>query len=92
MLTNLKQEVELLRRHVKILKLVKEHQPVGIIKLAEISGLPQHKVRYSLRVLEKEGIIKPSPAGAMITSKAEEFLKSLDREIKEIKQLLEKLG
>ncbi len=89
MLENLRSEIELLRRHVRVLRLVKQHQPVGIIKLSELSGIPQHKVRYSLRVLEQKGIIRPSPQGAVTTRKAESFLKSLPDEITRLKRELE---
>jgi|Deesub1362A_J573_1020465.scaffolds.fasta_scaffold05958_4 predicted transcriptional regulator len=89
MLENLRSEIELLRRHVKVLRMVKQHEPVGIIKLSELSGIPQHKVRYSLRVLEQKGIIKPSPQGAVTTRKAESFLKTLPEEIKRLKKELD---
>ncbi len=90
MFSSLEEEIELIKRHVTILRLVKELQPVGIIKLSDISGLPQHKVRYSLRILEKKGIIKPSPSGAIITEKAEELLSNLERDIGRIKRELDK--
>jgi predicted transcriptional regulator len=70
-------EFELLQRHVLMLKAVMDHQPIGIIRLSEITGYPQHKVRYSLRVLEQEGLIEPSPQGAVVTGKVHEFLPNL---------------
>jgi predicted transcriptional regulator len=73
----IEQELELLQRHVLMLKAVMDHQPIGIIRLSEVTGYPQHKVRYSLRVLEQEGLIEPSPQGAVVTSKVHEFLPSL---------------
>lgn len=73
----IEQEMELLQRHVLMLKAVMDHQPIGIIRLSEITGYPQHKVRYSLRVLEQEGLIEPSPQGAVATHKVQEFLPSL---------------
>jgi predicted transcriptional regulator len=72
-----REEQELLRRHIRILKFVLENEPVGIIKLAELTDYPQHKVRYSLRVLEQEGLINPTPMGAKTTEKVEEFLPEL---------------
>ncbi|NOZ59631.1 MAG: hypothetical protein GXO66_08695 [Euryarchaeota archaeon] len=90
MLENLRGEIELLRRHVAVLRLVKQHEPVGIIKLSELSGIPQHRVRYSLRILEQKGIIKPSPQGAVTTRKAEEFLRTLPEEIAKLKRELER--
>lgn len=72
--SKLEAEIRLLERHVQMLKAVNEHQPIGIIRLSEMLNLPQHKVRYSLRILEQEGLIKPSPEGAMTTEKLEGFL------------------
>ncbi len=88
MISTLKKEVELLERHARILKLVMENQPVGIIRLAELSKLPQHKVRYSLRILEKSGLIKPSPQGAVVTENAVDYIKRIKEEIKEIHRKL----
>jgi predicted transcriptional regulator len=88
MLTNLKKEIDLLRRHEKILQLVLENEPVGIIKLAELSGMPQHKVRYSLRILEQKRIIRPSPRGAMTTQKAKTYLKTYPKEIEALSEEL----
>ena len=74
-LTNkIETELELLKRHVTILKTIMEHEPIGIIKLAELLNYPQHKVRYSLRTLEHEGLIEPSPEGAVTTDKLPAFL------------------
>ncbi len=70
-------ELELLQRHVEILKAVKDHEPIGIIRLAEITGHPQHKVRYSLRILEQEGLIEPSAHGAVTTARISEFIPHL---------------
>ncbi len=66
-------EVELLERHVIMLNAIKSHEPIGIIRLAELLEIPQHKVRYSLRILEQEGLINPSPEGAVTTEKLSEF-------------------
>lgn len=70
-------ELELLQRHVEILKAVKDHEPIGIIRLSEITGHPQHKVRYSLRILEQEGLIEPSAQGAVVTQRISEFIPHL---------------
>ena len=67
-------EVKLLGRHVQMLKAISENEPIGIIRLSEMMDVPQHKVRYSLRILEQEGLIKPSPEGAVTTEKLEGFL------------------
>jgi predicted transcriptional regulator len=71
-------ELEMLQRHLVILKQVVENEPIGILKLAEETKIPSHKVRYSLRVLEQEGLIKASAPGAVTTVETQSFLKELD--------------
>jgi predicted transcriptional regulator len=87
-------ELEMLERHLIILKYVIKEEPIGIMKLAEITKLPKHKVRYSLRVLEHEGLIGPSMHGAVTTDKTRPFVQSVgsridgvDAKVKEIKRL-----
>lgn len=75
--SRLEGEMDLLQRHVTMLKTIKESQPIGIIRMAELLGHPQHKVRYSLRILEQEGLITPSPDGAVTTEKFEEYIVNL---------------
>ena len=77
MLSRFEDELELLERHISILKLVIENEPIGIIKLADMSQMPQHKIRYSLRVLEQGGLIRPSQRGAITTEKARRVLAEL---------------
>ncbi|MGQ0536264.1 MAG: hypothetical protein ACT4PT_09345 [Methanobacteriota archaeon] len=81
-------ELELLRRHILMLKAVMDHEPIGIIKLAEVTGFQQHKVRYSLRVLEQEGLIEPSPNGAVTTKKLREFIPQLETFLASINDLV----
>lgn len=90
-------ELELLQRHVEMLKIIMENEPIGIIKLSNLSHFPQHKVRYSLRILEHDGLIQPSPDGAVITKKCKDFLPKLsgilagmEKTIKEIKKSVKK--
>ena len=60
-------ELDILKRHVYVLKTLQKNHPMGIIKLSELTGYPQHTVRYSLRILEQDGLIEPSPQGAVTT-------------------------
>ena len=77
-------ELGLLSRHINVLKTVKDHGPIGIIRLSQITGQPQHMIRYSLRTLEKGGIIKPSSQGAVITGNIHETLGTLESTLDEI--------
>jgi predicted transcriptional regulator len=72
------EELEMLRRHLIILKHVVENEPIGILKLAEETKIPSHKVRYSLRILEQEGLIAASAPGAITTEHTKPFLDDLD--------------
>jgi predicted transcriptional regulator len=78
LITKLETELEMFERHLIILKFVLEQEPIGIMKLSEVTGLPKHKVRYSLRVLEHEGLIGPSAHGAVTTEKTRKFVDSID--------------
>ena len=77
-------ELDLLSRHVEILKTVQEHGPIGIIKLSQMTGQPQHMIRYSLRTLEKDGIVTPSPQGAVVTERIHEVLGTLESTMDEM--------
>lgn len=70
-------ELELLERHIRMLQFVEKHGPIGIIRLSTLLGVPKHKVRYSLRILEKEGFIRPSTQGAMTTEKVNVFFEQM---------------
>ncbi len=91
MIESLEEEVEIFERHLRVLKLVNHQEPIGIVKLSEETGYPDHKIRYSLRVLEEEGLVEPSAQGALTTERTESFLKTLDKKIKEITEKLEKI-
>jgi len=89
-------EIDLLCRHVQMLQAIMEQEPIGIIRLSEFLNIPQHKVRYSLRILEQEGLIQPSPDGAIITDKVppfldhlKEILDSLSGTVKELRETLD---
>ena len=71
-------EFNLLCRHIDVLKTVQEHGPIGIIRLSQMTGQPQHMIRYSLRTLEKDGIITPSRNGAIVTDRVHETLGTLE--------------
>ena len=74
-------DLELLQRHLLMLKLVAENEPIGIIKLSEMLKLPQHKVRYSLRLLEQDGLLEATNAGAKITDRLIPFLQNLGQQM-----------
>jgi len=75
----LEREIDMLGRHLTVLKAVAREEPIGILKLADEVGFPKHKVRYSLRVLEHEGLIEPSSKGAITTKKAKNFIAQFEK-------------
>lgn len=70
-------ELDILKRHVNVLKVLQKNQPMGIIKLSELTNYPQHMVRYSLRILEQDGLIEPSPQGAVTTEEVQKTMELL---------------
>jgi len=84
-------EIDILKRHVNVLKALKENQPMGIIKLSEITNYPQHMVRYSLRILEQDGLIEPSPQGAVTTDKVNDAMNILKKTLNNICKTAEDL-
>ena len=65
MVERLEDQVEKEERDIEILRVVLEQGPIGIVRIAEETDLPEHKVRYSLRMLENDGLIEPTPEGAI---------------------------
>jgi predicted transcriptional regulator len=52
-------------RDLRILAAVIDHQPIGIVRLSKETEIPEHKVRYSLRMLENDGFIEATQQGAI---------------------------
>jgi predicted transcriptional regulator len=77
-------ELDILKRHVHVLKTLQKNQPMGIIKLSELTGYPQHMVRYSLRILEQDGLIEPSPQGAVTTEDVNKTMNLLKNTLENI--------
>lgn len=84
-------ELELLSRNVDILEQLSGRTPKGIIRLSEALRLPIHKVRYSLHLLEREGVIQPSADGAVVTDASRQFWESLDSSLSEMSRQIDHL-
>jgi predicted transcriptional regulator len=84
-------EFDILKRHIHVLKTLQAHQPMGIIKLSEMTQFPQHMVRYSLRILEQDGLIEPSPQGAITTDAAGTTMESLRQSLQNMRQYIDEL-
>jgi len=81
----------MLERHLQVLRMVIENEPIGIVKMSNETGYPHHKVRYSLRVLEEENLIEPSSQGAITTERTHEFVDELDGKVDEIIDKMESM-
>jgi predicted transcriptional regulator len=92
----LRDALETAKRHISIIESLMREQPSGIIKISQLTGLPDHKIRYSLRVLEKDGIIIPSKDGAIITpdfvEKKEELLDGIRDILKDMNSLEDEIN
>ncbi|WP_319378488.1 hypothetical protein [uncultured Methanocorpusculum sp.] len=84
MLSKITGEVELLERHLSVMCVVARQGPIGIMKLTEELGQPQHRIRYSLRILEQMQYIKATPSGAVATPKAFEMLANFDQDLEKL--------
>ena len=87
----IKDELDLLARNVDILEKLAKSPPIGIIRLSEALNLPIHKTRYSLHLLEREGVIQPSADGAVVTDRAREFWSSLNRSLDRMTESIQHL-
>jgi predicted transcriptional regulator len=89
MLEKMKDEIELVCRHLEVARAVADHEPIGIMKLSELLDLPAHRIRYSLHVLEQLGYIRASPDGAVVTARTVELFSHLNDDLDELVRLLE---
>jgi predicted transcriptional regulator len=87
----IEEEINLLARNVEILEKLSKSPPLGIIRLSEALHLPIHKTRYSLHLLEREGVIQPSADGAVVTDRAKEFWTTLSRALDRMTMVLDRL-
>jgi predicted transcriptional regulator len=91
LLEHIGNELELTERHLLVLKKVIEEAPIGILRLADVTGMQNHKVRYSLRVLEQANLIKPSAQGAVPGDAVPKFLQEFEQEIEKINEKVSRI-
>lgn len=88
MIERLERQVGKERRDLRILDAVIRNGPIGIVKLSQETDVPEHKVRYSLRMLENDGLVEPTQEGAV---PAEEVAVAVDQINEGIDRLIERL-
>ena len=87
-LRKLKRELELVHRHVILLKLIKTKGPIGVRKASRALNLKPHEVRYSIKVLKTRNLIEQTTQGVKLIT---DDLTDLHRDFDELKKLLKKL-
>ena len=87
----LRDQVEKESRDLTILGAVIDSGPIGIVRLAEETGIPEHKVRYSLRMLEDDGLVEPTPQGAIpaddIADRVADINSGIDRLVARLEEI-----
>lgn len=84
MIDQLETDVEMVARHLRVLAAVRAEEPIGIVKLSRATEISQHKVRYSLGLLEDEGVITPTTKGAATTDETKAFVEQVDDQLAEL--------
>ncbi|WP_227378569.1 hypothetical protein [Haladaptatus halobius] len=88
MIDSVEKEVEMIDRHLDVLKMVVNNEPIGIVKMSNESGYAHHEIRYSLRLLEEKNLIDPTKQGAVTTDQTGSFIDNLDEQIDDIRARL----
>jgi predicted transcriptional regulator len=88
----LESQVDKERRDVEVLREILESGPIGIVRLADETDLPQHKVRYSLRMLEDDGFVEPTPEGAVPADDIDSRLAAVNDGLDELTERLDGLA
>lgn len=84
MIDSVEEEVDILERHLYVLQMVVNNEPIGIVKMSNESSHAHHEIRYSLRILEEENLINPTQQGAVSTDQTPSFIENLDEQIDEM--------
>jgi len=65
MIDRLARQLRKEERDLRVLATVLDHHPIGISRVARETGIDEHKARYSLRMLENDGLVEPTEDGAV---------------------------
>lgn len=78
-------------RDLSILEAVIRDGPIGIVKLSEQTEVPEHKVRYSLRMLENDELVEATPQGAVPADGIEDRIEQINAGLRGLIERLESL-
>jgi predicted transcriptional regulator len=84
MIERLTDQVSKEARDLQILQAVIDHHPIGIVRVSKETGIPEHKVRYSLRMLENDGLIDPTQQGAVPADDIDERVAEINAGLDEL--------
>ncbi|GGM70726.1 hypothetical protein GCM10007108_05960 [Thermogymnomonas acidicola] len=84
-------DIETVKRHITIITTLLREQPAGIIRISQVTKMPEHKIRYSLRILEREGLIEPSREGAILTPKFVDNKQKIAEQAKKLAKEMEEI-
>ncbi|WP_254840548.1 hypothetical protein [Natronomonas marina] len=89
MIERLARQLRKEERDLLVLEAVLEHHPIGITRVASETGVDEHKARYSLRMLENDGLVEPTPNGAVPADDVEARIEEINGGID---HLIERVG
>lgn len=96
MVKRLEKQVQKEERDLRILEEIVAEGPIGIVRLADETELPEHKVRYSLRMLEGDDVIEPTPQGAVpaddVDARIAEINDGIDDLVDRLETIREEMG
>ena len=85
------EELELLSRHIRVLEVVMNNQPIGITRIAKMLRIEEYEVRHSLSVLEDNGLILPTPSGAIVQEDVKGKLLSMAEDLHQMEDTMKLL-
>jgi predicted transcriptional regulator len=88
MIDGVEEEVDMLDRHLEVLHMVVNNEPIGIVKMSNELGYDHHEIRYSLRILEEANLIEPTQQGAITADETKSFIENLDGQIEDVRTRL----
>lgn len=67
MIERLARQLRKEERDLLVLEAVLSQHPIDVPAIADVTGIDEHKTRYSIRMLEEGGLVDPTPDGAVPT-------------------------
>lgn len=92
MIERLEKQIDKERRDLEVLRVVIREGPIGIVKLSEATDIPEHKVRYSLRMLENDELVEPTPQGAVPADDLDERVERINAGLDELAERIGELS